>query len=129
MTAYQCPALSEYVQLWLSFRDAALRAEIIKHRDDCPVCIALQEATLERRIARERADSLAREVSEQPLDAPTADGAGMLQNVSRFALPREGEDRRVCDGAIEADGRANWSLRVDSSIRSMVGEPAEEMME
>ena len=46
---YQCPALSEYVQLWLSFRDAALRAEIIQHRDDCPVCIALKEATNGRR--------------------------------------------------------------------------------
>ena len=45
----QCPALSEYVQLWLSFRDAELRAEIIQHREDCPVCIALKEATNGRR--------------------------------------------------------------------------------
>ena len=63
---YHCPALADYAVLWLAFRDAELRAEIIHHRATCPTCVALREATIDRRIARERADSLAREISEQP---------------------------------------------------------------
>ena len=122
---YQCPDLAAYVPLWLQFRDAELNAEIVSHRDTCPICTALREATIERRIARERADSLAREISKQSQLAPSAGGAGMLPDLSRFIVPREGEDRRVRESVGASGGRADWLFRVDSAVRSMVGEATE----
>jgi hypothetical protein len=125
MTTYQCPALANYAALWLAFRDADLRAEIVAHRDTCEICTALREATIERRIARERADRLAREVSIEPLDAPTAASERVLPDVSEPTLPGEGEDRRDSADAIQAHGRADWSVRADSVFGIMAGEAAE----
>ena len=125
MTTYQCPVLANYVDLWLMFHSHDLHAEVMAHRDSCEICTALREATIDRRIARERADLLAREVSKQPLDAPTAASAGVLSDVSEPTLPGESEDRRDSTDAIEEHGRADWSIRVDSVFGIMAGEPAE----
>lgn len=121
---YQCATLAEYVGLWLEFHDKALNAEIVQHRDTCPTCTALREATIERREARERADSLAREISEQPQEEPTAESAELLRDVSEPILPGEGEDRR--DGASDRDasGWADWGFRVDSDAGVMAGATA-----
>jgi hypothetical protein len=125
MTTYQCPTLAEYVQLWLEFHSADLHTEVIQHRDTCEICTALREATIERRIARERADRLAREVSIEPLDAPTAASERVLPDVSEPTLPGEGEAGRDSADAIQAHGRADWSVRADSVFGIMAGEPAE----
>ena len=47
---FQCPDLYNYALLWLEFRDPALIAEIIDHRNTCEICIGLRKATDEWRI-------------------------------------------------------------------------------
>jgi hypothetical protein len=119
MTDYQCPALANYAALWLQFRDADLRAEIVTHRDTCEVCTALREATIERR------ERMARDLLEQSQKQSTADSAGVLSDVLPAIVPGEGEAGRVCASVGTASGRADWSVRADSAIRFTAGEPAE----
>jgi len=112
---YQCAALSEYVQLWLSFRDAALRAEIIKHREDCPVCIALKEATVERRRGRTTADIH----SEIPIEFPeqvTAQLAGILRRLYRITTIRAGDIGWVCERVYTSGGGSGWGIRIIDTV-------------
>jgi len=117
----QCATLSEYVQLWLSFRDAALRAEIIQHRDDCPVCIALKEATVERRRGRTTTDIH----SEIPIVFPeqvTERLAALMRRLYTIITPRAGDIGWVYPSDSASGGGSDGGIRIDSETWDMVGE-------
>ena len=128
MTAYHCPTLAEYVQLWLSFRDAALRAELIAHREACPICKRLREVTLERR--RSRTTDLHRQVSFQLPEQTTAELAGILQRLYTIIAIRPGDIGWIGDDVSAEVRRDIGSIRTDSTTGDMVSRATEsEMME
>ena len=120
---YQCPTLSEYAQLWLSFRDAELRAEIIKHREDCPVCIALKEATIERRKLQ-RTANIHNEISIQFPEQTSAELQGVLRSLYRIVAIRPGDIGWVCERADTGGGWSSGSIRITDTVGDMAGETA-----
>ena len=120
---YQCSTLSEYAQLWLSFRDAELRVEIIKHREGCPVCIALKEATIERRKLQ-RTANLHNEIPIQFPEQTTAELQGVLRSLYRIVTIRPGDVGWVCERTNTSGGGSSGSIRITDTIGDMAGETA-----
>lgn len=122
MTTYHCPDLANYAQLWLQFRDAELRAEIIAHRDTCPICTRLREATIERR--RCTTADICGEVSiEFPPDV-RPELAGVLRRLYRAVLIREGDIGWVYPSTSPDVRRVVGSMGIVEQVIAMAGDPA-----
>jgi hypothetical protein len=118
---YQCAELAQYAQLWLSFRDAELRAEIIEHRDTCPICAALREATIERRRGSTTTDLH----YEIPIEFPAGikpELESILRRLYRITLIRAGDIGWVGERPDTSGGERAGGIRIDYSIGAMVGE-------
>jgi hypothetical protein len=119
---YQCPDLAVYAQLWLQFRDAELRAEIVQHRDTCPICISLQEATIERR--RSTTADIRGEVSIEFPPGVGPELAGILRRLYRAVLIREGDIGWVYPSTRPDVRRVVGSMGIVEQVIAMAGDPA-----
>ena len=118
---YQCDTLTEYIVLLHAFRDAELRAEIINHRDTCPTCIALREATIERR----RTANLHREV---PVIFPaevTERLANVLRSLYKIVSIRPGDIGWPDNGAGSEGGGSVSGIRTGEPVGAVDGDTTE----
>ena len=119
MTTYQCPALANYAQLWLTFHSAELHEEVIAHRDTCEICTALREATIER---RRRTADLHNKILIQFPEQVTPVLANIMRRLYTIAPCRPGDLGWVGDGASSESGRGVSGIRTGSEAGAMVGE-------
>lgn len=122
MTNLQCDTLSEYVALWLQFRDPDLRAEIVSHRDTCQVCTRLREITIERR--KRGPAYLHREIPIIFPDEITERLATIMRRLYEIVIIRPGDIGWVGDGSGSEGGRGIGGLRVGEPVGNVVSAAA-----
>ena len=123
MTTLHCPALAEYAQLWLSFRDAALRVELIAHREACPICTRLREVTIERR--RSGPADIHSEIPIQFPEQVTERLAAIMRRLYQIVAIRPGDIGWPDNAAGSEGGRGFSSIRISEQVSDVVSETAE----
>ena len=121
---YQCDVLEQYVDLWLTHTgEPVLRREIIQHRESCSVCMALREATIERRKLQRTAD-IHSEIPIQFSEQTSERLATIMRRLYTIITPGPGDIGWVHSSDSASGGGDTASIRIDSTTGDMAGSTA-----